>query len=101
MSSKPTTNQEATRRPERKIGRVAFWRNAIQTAAGPKEVWSITISPRRYRDAKTGEWKDSPSFRPADLPALVFDLQKAIDYLYDNRLGAQDSEPEENGEVPF
>ena len=95
--STATTNQEGPRRPEKKFGRVAFWRNAIQTAAGPKEVWSITISPRRYRDAKTGEWKDAPSFRPADLPSLVCDLQKAIDYLYASPVGGQ----EDDVETPF
>ena len=94
MSSKPTSNQEGPKRPEKKIGRLAFWRNAIQTAAGPKEVWSITISARRYRDPKSGEWKDAPSFRPADLPGLVCDLQKAIDFLYADSTSGQDEEVE-------
>ena len=95
--SNSTTNQQTGKRPEKKFGRVAFWRNAIQTAAGPKEVWSITISPRRYRDPKTSEWKDDPSFRPSDLPSLVCDLQKSIDYLYTNPVGGQDDE----AETPF
>ena len=75
-------------RPEKKVGPypggigVAIWVNTINTADGPKQVRSITISPRRYRDAQTGEWKDASSFRPGDLPALIFALQKAQEFVY-------------------
>jgi hypothetical protein len=87
----------AKQRPEHKIGPypggigVAIWVNTIQTDNGPRKVRSITISPRRYRDPETGEWKDSGSYQPGDLPALLFALGKAQDFIYSNPL---------NGAVP-
>lgn len=97
-SSKSTKNQ-----PEKKIGpfaggiSVAIWQNTIQTANGPRKMRSISLSPRRYRDTKTGEWKDSPSYQTGDLPALIFALQKAQEFAYTHPLtgeqGSDDSEP--------
>jgi hypothetical protein len=74
--------------PEHKIGPypggigIAVWLNTIQTDNGLRKVRSITISPRRYRDPDTDQWRDSTSFRPGDLPALIFALQKALEYTY-------------------
>lgn len=84
MSSK--TKKREVRPPELKVGPfqggigVAVWLNEIETAEGPKMVRSITLAPRRYRDRDTGEWKDSTSYRPADLTALILALEKAREY---------------------
>ncbi len=92
-------------RPEKKIGPypggigVAIWLNTIETDDGPRKIRSITVSPRRYRDPETGEWKDAPSYRPGDLPALIFALQKAQEYVYTTPIPGQQEEQEQ--EVPF
>ena len=94
-------SEKASRRPEKKIGPyaggigVAIWRNQIETDDGPRTVRSITISPRRYRDAETGEWRDASSYRPMDLPALVFALTKAQEFCYTEPIAGQDDESEE------
>ena len=91
--------------PEKKIGPypggigVAIWLNSIQTDQGPRKVRSLTISPRRYRDQESGEWKDAPSYRPSDLPALLFALQKALEYVYTTPIPGQ--QEEESGDVGF
>lgn len=70
------------KQPEKKIGPfangvgVSVWVNQIETDKGPLTVRSITINPPRYRDRDSGDWKDSKSFRPSDLPALLFALTK-------------------------
>jgi len=77
------------KRPERQFGlpgavAVAVWLHANQGQAGSvRKVRSITITPRRYKDADTGEWKDA-SLKPSDLPALIFALEKAQDYIVAN-----------------
>ena len=93
-------------RPEKKIGPyaggigVAIWVNEIQTESGTRLVRSITVSPRRYRDRETGEWKDASSFRPSDLPALLFALQKAQEHCYTVPLpGQQNGEDSDN--IPY
>lgn len=89
--------------PEKKFGpypggiSVAVWQNETETADGPRQFRSVTIAPRRYRDAETGEWKDSPSFRPTDLPALIFALQKALSFVYEATAGQEVGD----GEQPF
>jgi hypothetical protein len=94
----------STTRPEKKIGPypggigVAIWLNTVKTQDGPKKVRSITINPRRYRDPESGEWKDAPSFRTGDLPALIFALQKAQEFCYTTPLPGAD---EEQGAIPF
>lgn len=73
----------ATQQPEKKIGPfpggigVAIWLNAIETADGPRRVRSVTISPRRFRDSKTGEWRNAGSYRLTDLTALILGLEKS------------------------
>ncbi len=95
--AKSTTSQRVNR-PEKKIGPypggigVAIWLNTIETDAGPKKVRSITISPRRYRDPESGEWKDAGSYNPGDLPALIFGLQKALEHCYTVPLPGQERE---------
>ena len=96
--------KRSTRPPEVKFGPyaggigVAVWLNTIETADGRREMRSITIAPRRYRD-KTGEWKDSGSFRPSDIPILLVGLQKAMEYVYTTPLPGHD-QPEATIEEP-
>jgi hypothetical protein len=81
--------------PEHKIGPfaggigVAVWLNTADTDDGPKQFRSITIAPRRYQDRETGEWKDAGSYNPSDLPALIFALQKAQEYVFTTPLPGQ------------
>lgn len=108
MSKKPSPPPRQTRHPEKKIGPfaggigVAVWLNTAQADEGPKQFRSITIAPRRYQDRETGEWKDAGSFNPGDLPALIFALQKAQEYVFEAPLPGQ-NEPTAggDGEVPF
>ena len=96
------------RPPELKIGPfqggigVAVWLNEIQTDQGPKPVRSITLTPRRYRDRETGEWKDSGSYRPTDLPALILGLEKAHAFCQSHPLpgGHEEDEPPDGMEAP-
>ena len=72
------------RRPERKWGpvhggvSVAVWLNEVVTATGIRFFRSITLSPRRYIDEKTGNWENSSSLRATDLPALILGLEAAF-----------------------
>ena len=59
--------QMPPRRPEKKIGPfhgglgISIWLNEVETEQGPRYFRSVTLAPRRYRDATTGEWKDANS----------------------------------------
>ena len=83
--------------PEKKIGPfaggigVAIWLNTVDTDDGQKQFRSLTIAPRRYQDRESGEWKDAGSFNPSDLPALIFALTKAQEYVFTTPLPNQDS----------
>ncbi|MBI5757311.1 MAG: hypothetical protein HZA46_02190 [Planctomycetales bacterium] len=89
----------AKNHPEKKISpvnsglSVAIWLNTVTTDDGPRRFRTITVAPKRYRDRNTGEWKDSGSYTPSDLPALVFALQKAIEFCYSSPLPGQKDEP--------
>src|SRR5437773_12521954 len=114
MSTVETKKPQKTGKPpELKIGPfqggigVAVWLNEIQTEAGPKTIRSITIAPRRYLDRQTGEWKDSGSFRPDDLTALILALEKAREHCLMKPLPGEESENDrmastpDNGQIPF
>jgi len=99
------------RYPEKKWGPfaggagVAVWLNQFQTAAGVRYARSITFAPRRFRDPRTGDWRDAGSYRPVDLPALLLALQEAHEYCLSTPLPGEPAEPEEadtltNGETP-
>jgi hypothetical protein len=94
-------NQRAANRPEKKIGPypggigVAIWINTIDTDNGRRKVRSITVNPRRYRDPKSGEWKDAPSYRATDLPALIFALTKAQEHCYTTPIPGQENDDED------
>lgn len=116
-NSAPAAAQAAAkkpkRQPERKIGPFAagigatVWLNTVQTENGSRTLRSITINPRRYFDRESNEWKDAPSYNPADLPALIFSLQKAQEYCYEEPLpdqpvgSAEQSNLPSGDEIPF
>lgn len=83
MATRTKKATEQPRYPERKWGPfhgglgVAVWLNEIETPEGTRFFRSITVAPRRYRDKKTGQWKDASSLRPIDLPTLMLALSKA------------------------
>ncbi len=108
MAKKQTATQRPSKSPpEMKIGPfpggigVAIWLNTAETDDGPKQFRSITIAPRRYQD-REGKWQDAKSFNPSDLPALIFALQKAQEYVFTKPLPGQESEAGNGSdEVPF
>src|SRR5712675_1350906 len=112
MATKAKRSASAPRRPEKKWGPfhggvgVAVWLNEVQTDAGPKFFRTLTIQPRRYRDKKTGVWKDAKSLRPTDIPALLLALDAALQFAAHTPLPGQpvDDEGEieilEDGELP-
>lgn len=93
----PPPREQHRSPPEQKIGPfaggigVAIWLNTVDTDDGPKQFRSITIAPRRYQDRQTGEWKDAGSYNPSDLPALIFALTKAQEYVFTKPLPGQES----------
>ena len=108
-TSEPRSDR-APRLPEKKIGPfaggvgVAIWINQVETQDGTRQFRSITIAPRRYFDKESNQWRDAPSYQPADLPALIFALQQAQAFCYTSPLPGEDPAKggEGNGEpVPF
>jgi hypothetical protein len=113
MATKPKRATTAPRHPEKKWGPfhggvgVAAWLNEVQTDAGPKFFRILTIQPRRYRDKKTGVWKDAKSLRPTDIPALLLATDAAmirgshaITWTSRQRRGGNRN-PLEDGELPM
>jgi len=100
-----SASSRSANRPEKKIGPfpggvgVAIWINQVQADEGSRKIRSITLSPRRYRDPKSGEWKDSTSFQTRDIPTLIFALEKAQEYVYTHPLG-DEQRADESG-VPY
>ena len=93
------------RRPEYKAGPfhnglgIAVWLNVVETPDGPRFFRSISIAARRYRDPKTGEWKDAASYRPVDLSTLVLALRDVQDYIRRTPLPGQPVEGDELEEM--
>lgn len=86
-SPKPKAQAKPKQLPIFKIGplsggiSVAVWNNEIEGEGGEiRIVRGISISPRRYLDRKSGEWRSTNSFRPNDLSAIIMALQKAQEY---------------------
>jgi hypothetical protein len=104
-------SEQKSNKPELKIGPFAggigvnVWINEVGSATAPSQIRSVTISPRRYQDSETNEWKDSPSFRPIDLPALILALQKAHEHITTTPLPGQPFEAQEseggNDDTPY
>ena len=59
---------------------LAIWQNEGTRDGRPVTLHSITLN-KRYRDQETGEWKDSSSFFPDDLPRLRLLLDKAYEHI--------------------
>jgi hypothetical protein len=101
MATKSKRAVATPRYPERKWGPfhgglgLAVWLNEVETPEGKRFFRSITIAPRRYRDRKTGQWKDAASLRPADLPSLMLALQAAHDFVRSTPLPGEAAEPDE------
>ena len=98
------------RGPEKKIGPfpagigVAIWINTITTDDGPRKIRSISINPRRYFDRQADQWRDSSSYHPGEIPALIFALQKAQEYIFTTPIPGEPSDEEHNpgsGKTPF
>jgi hypothetical protein len=110
--SPPAAGNRQPRQPEKKIGPfaggvgVAIWINHAEGQDGTQRSFrSISINPRRFFDAKSQQWKDAPSFNPADLPCLIFSLQQAQAHCFTVPLPGETEaaapEGESGGEVPF
>lgn len=103
MAKSSQQSPRAKKLPEAKFGPyaggvgIAVWRNKSETDDGVREFRSITINTRRYLDKQSDEWRDSGSFRPSDLPAVMHGLSRAIDYMYSNPLSAESDE--DNGQA--
>jgi hypothetical protein len=96
------------RQPEKKIGpftggiSVAIWLNTADTEDGPRTFRSITISPRRYLDRESSEWRDAGSYNPGDLPALIYALQKTQEYVFETPLPEpKNGHPQHEDDGPF
>lgn len=118
MATKERKAKKAdSQRPERKWGPfaggcgVAVWLNEFETANGIRYARTVTFSPRRFRDPKTGEWRDG-AYRAVDLAALLLAIQAAHDYCTTTPLPGDPAEPEEvetlaqaepspDGPIPF
>jgi hypothetical protein len=93
------------RYPEKKWGPfaggtgVAVWLNEFETESGTRYARTITLSPRRFRDPKTNEWRDG-AYRPVDLAALLLALQAALDFCMGTPLPGEAAEPEEVDTLP-
>ena len=101
------SNASTPRGPEKKIGPypggigVAIWLNTIETdEGGTRKMRSVTISPRRYFDRKADEWRDSTSFYAGDLPALIYALQRALEFVSTTPIPGQSRENEPHGDKP-
>lgn len=113
MAKQNQRSSGAKNHPEKKFGKypggiaVVIWKNQVQTDDGPREIRSITIEPRRYRDKESGQWRDSNSFRASDIPALIHGLSRALDFIYSVPLGREpgddgdDSHDDGNDNVPY
>src|SRR3989442_15883503 len=83
---------------------VAVWLSEFVVDGITKYARNITFAPRRFRDRKTGEWRDG-AYRPVDLPALLLAIQAAHNYCLSTPLPGTPAEPEEvdtlaDGELP-
>jgi hypothetical protein len=76
-------------KPEKKYRAGAIsatvWKNEGQKNGKSFAFHTISIA-RNYKD-KDGEWKNSSSLRPADLPKAALVLNKAYEYLIMNAAG--------------
>ncbi len=99
------TALQPPRRPERKIGPfhnglgVSIWLNQVETEQGTRYFRSISLAPRRYRDNRTGEWKDATSYRPIDLGVIQLAIAEALRFCANNPLPGQAIDGDEYEEM--
>ena len=79
MSETATTNRPVKEFRVRNL-RVAIWQNEGMRNGQPVLLHSVTLN-KRYRDANTGEWADSNSLFPDDLPRVRLLLDKAYEHI--------------------
>lgn len=72
---------------------VALWENQIQTKAKTVTMIKATLQ-KRYKD-KNGDWQTSTSYSKADIPDMVFCLQKAFEKMIELRNQENDDSIEE------
>lgn len=82
------TNTNSRKPPEKEVPAGKWAKVVVWLGANGR---SITISPPRFKDQQTGEWRDG-SFFPTDLPALIYALQRALDYCYSAAAPSQDND---------
>ncbi len=77
-------SEQAAQRPVKEFRagciRAAIWRNESDRDGRTVVRHSVTLN-KRYRDSNTGEWADSKSFFPDDLPRLRLLLDKAYEHI--------------------
>jgi hypothetical protein len=73
----------------------------VETDDGPRKYRSITVSPRRYLDRESGEWRDSSAYYPGDIPALLFALTKAQEYILTTPMPGEKPEQDPSDRPPF
>ena len=78
MSASPT-NRPVKKFSVRNLS-LAIWQNEGTRDGHTVVLHSITLN-KRYQDQETGEWKDSSSFFPDDLPRLRLLLDKAYEHI--------------------
>ena len=103
-----TPADDESRKPEQKFGPyaggvgVAVWLNTATGDGGDRQFRTISISPRRYQDPATGKWKSAKSFQTTDIPALMFALRQAQEYLIQHPLRNADTGNAQGTEdIPF
>ena len=98
-------NAAPARHPEKKFGPfhggvgLAIWLNQVETSEGTRWFRSISIQSRRYRDKKTGAWKDAKSLRPTDLPALLLAMDAAMSFMASVPLPGQPADDDSDTEA--
>jgi hypothetical protein len=113
-ANKPATPKRSGNGPILKVGpfvggiSVNLWENQVDTDNGTAAIRSVTISPRRYLDKRTGEWKDAKSYRPVDIPAIMLGLEKVHEYNLTHPIPGDPSEddrmsgpPDNSDEPPY
>ncbi|RLI97251.1 MAG: hypothetical protein DRO96_01110 [Candidatus Aenigmatarchaeota archaeon] len=70
-------------KPEKKFstGEISatVWNNKVERDGKPMQFRTVSFQ-KRYKD-NDGEWRESKSLKPADLPKAVLVLNKAYEYL--------------------
>lgn len=105
MSAKTKKRAAAPRPRERKWGpfhgglSVCVWINEVENGTGKRFFRSITVSPPRYLNQKTGRWEDAGSLRPADLQSLILALEAAHEFVSSTPLPGQPVEGDEHADT--